>query len=61
MGIYIELTDALWDDMIISSVDPAGIVKHNNKKAKDKNNVEKKPKTEESQQLSLFDMEDFDE
>ena len=60
----IELTDALWDGMIVSSVDPASIVKHNSKKEKTKNRkiIEKKPKkSEDSQQLSLFDMEDFDE
>ena len=63
-GFNIELTDALWDGMIVSSVDPASIVKHNSKKEKTKNRkiIEKKPKkSEDSQQLSLFDMEDFDE
>ena len=59
-GFNIELTDALWDEMIISSVDPASVVKQNNKKEKlkDKKTTQK---SDESQQLSIFDMEDFDE
>ena len=59
-GFNIELTDTLWDDMITTFIDPAVVVKRNNKRKKTSGEKGKKEDSA-SQQLTFFNLGDFDE
>lgn len=59
-GFNFELTNTIWDKMIISMVDPSTIVKSSAKKTHDANKKKEKKSVPSSfDQLTLFDLEGF--
>ena len=63
-GFNVALSNEIWDEMIVSIVDPASLIKQKNKKTTTELASKKKPKKEQTidkLQLTLFDLGDFDE
>lgn len=59
-GFNFELTNTIWDKMIISMVDPTTVVKSSAKKTHDANKKKEKKSVPSSfDQLTLFDLEGF--
>ena len=63
-GFNVALSNEIWDEMIVSIVDPASVIKQKNKKTNTEMASKKKPNKEQGinkLQLTLFDLGDFDE